>query len=307
MILPELGRVRLGLSDMETGVATLQTLTSADQLRLRDLPPILEVADEIVAEANVISFLGVAGRFIEARTRGEDLVNAVPFTSLPDAERGDILGEAYVGVARAYAMLGLAEQARGAFERSGELYAATGHHMAHGVTLLTELDQVLIPYYADRISERRRVAAEAETAYAKANTVAPEQPARIARVALLMLEGDWAAARQVLDAMPRPVGPFPNVLRATLAMQQGDAELAWQLVREAFPDGPKTPPGDSDFVQLNRMQYVGRDSRLERGSGCRSRVARSPRSLACMVRRSPRSSGRCALVGALRAPERSFS
>jgi DNA-binding CsgD family transcriptional regulator len=265
MILHQLGRVRLGLSDIEAGVATLQILTSADQRRLRDLPSILEVADKIVAEATLTQYLSIAGRFIEARTRGEYVINAVPSTSLPDAEQGTISREGYLGVARAYAALGLAEQARGAFERAGELYAATGHHMVLGVTLLTELDQVLIPYYADRVSERRRIAAEAETAYAKANTVAPDQPSRIAGVPLLILEGEWAAARQVLDAMPRPLEPFPNVLRATIAIQQGDVELAWQLVRETFSDGPETPPGDSDFVQFNRMQYLAATLALDAG------------------------------------------
>jgi len=265
MLLHMLGRVRLGLSDMEAGVATLQMLTSADQRRLRDLPSILEVADEIIAEATLSQWLSIAGRFIEARTRGEYVISAVSSTSLPDAEQGEISREGYLGVARAYAVLGLAEQARGAFEHAGELYAATGHYMLLGATFLTELHQVLIPYYADRVSERRRIAAEAETAYAKAITAAPDQPARIAGVPLLMLEGEWAAARQVLDAMPRPLEPFPSVLRATIAAQQGDVELAGQLVRETLPDGPETPPGDSDFVQLNRMQYVAAALALEAG------------------------------------------
>ncbi len=254
MILPQLGRVRLGLSDMEASVEILKTLTSADLRRPRDFASTLEVADAIVAEASITPYLSVAGRFIEARTRGEYVINAMLSSALPGTEQDTILSEAHFGVARAYGALGFAEQARGAFERAGELYVATGHHMAHGVTLLTELDQVLIPYYADSVSERRRIAAEAERALAKANSAAPDQPSRIASVPLLMLEGDWAAALQVLDAMPRQLEPFPMVLRAIIAIQQGDVERAWQLVRSTLPDGPETQPGDSDFVQFNRMQ-----------------------------------------------------
>ncbi len=266
MILPQHGRVRLGLSDMEAGVATLQRLTSAEQRRLRDLPSILEVADEVVAEANVIPYLSVAGRVIEARTRGEQIINAMPATSSPNIEQRTVLSEAFLGMARAYAILGLAEESLRAFDCCGELYAETGHYMALGVALLTELDQLLIPYYADRPSERRRIAAEAETAFAKANAAAPDQPARIAGVPLLILEGEWATARQVLDSMPRQVEPFPNVLRAAIAIRQGDVEIAWQLVREAFPAGPKTQPGDSDFTQLNRMQYVAATLALDAGN-----------------------------------------
>jgi DNA-binding CsgD family transcriptional regulator len=261
----QLGRGRPGLADMETGVTTLRMLTSADQRRLRDMPSILEVADKIVAEASLAHALSIAGRCMEARNLGEDVIDSVASTSLPESEQGTISREAYLGVARACAALGLVEQARGAFERAGELYAATGHYMVLGATLLTELDQVLIPYYADRISERRRIAADADSAYAKANTAAPDQPSRIAGVPLLILEGDWAQARQALDAMPRPLEPYPSVLRGTIALQQGDVELAWQLVREILPDGPETPPGDSDFVQFNRMQYLAATLALETG------------------------------------------
>jgi ATP/maltotriose-dependent transcriptional regulator MalT len=36
-------------------------------------------------------------------------------------------------------------------------------------------------------------------------------------------------------------------------------------VREILPDGPETPPGDSDFVQFNRMQYLAATLALETG------------------------------------------
>jgi DNA-binding CsgD family transcriptional regulator/tetratricopeptide (TPR) repeat protein len=264
-LIHQLGHGRLGLRDMETGVSTLQQLTPADQLRLWNLPPILEVADTLVAEATFAHALSIAGRFIEAKTHGEFVFKVVPSTSLPDAKRDIILSETYLSAGRANAAMGLPEQARGAFERAGELYAVIGHHMLVGATRLTELDQVLIPYCADRVSERRRIAAEADSAYAKANTAAPDQPSRIAGVLLLILEGEWAAARQVLDAMPRPFEPFPSVLRATIALHQGDIELGWQLVRETFPEGPETLPGDNDFVQFNRMQYIAAVLALETG------------------------------------------
>jgi DNA-binding CsgD family transcriptional regulator len=265
MLLHQRGQGRPGIRDMEAGVATLRGLTSADQQRLRQMPAILEVADRLAAEATLAHTLSVAGRCVEARNLGEDVIDSVSTAFLPEAEKGILSREAYLGMARACAMLGLVQQARGAFARAGALYAATGHHMLVGATLLTELDQVLIPYYTDSVSERRRIAAEADSAYAKANTAAPDQPARVAEVSLLILEGEWAAARQVLDAMPRPLEPFPSVLRATIALQQGDVELAWQLVREILPDGPDTPPGDSDFVQSNRMQYVAASLALDSG------------------------------------------
>ena len=195
-----------------------------------------------VAEATSALHLTVAGRFIEARTRGEHAVrcHARP-PSCQRRKQGTLLRDAYLGLARAYAALGLPEQARDAFAHARALYAEIGHHMMLGVTLLTELDQAVIPYYADLVSERRRIAAEAEAAYAKASTAAPDQPPRIARVHRC---SSWKAIGprhdRCSEAMPRPLEPFPSLLRATIAARQGDVGLAWQLVREDFPDGPET-------------------------------------------------------------------
>jgi DNA-binding CsgD family transcriptional regulator len=256
MLLSDIGRIRLGLDDMEAGVATLQTLSAADHVRIQTLPLTLEVADDIVAEATLALFLVIAGRLIEARTRGEHTVHAMSAAALSESAQDTEAGDGYFGLARAYAALGLPEQARGAFAHARELYAAINHHQLLGDTLLTEFGQFLIPYNADRVSERRRIVAEAEEAYAKASSVAPEQQPRIARVPLLILEGDWTTARQMLDAMPRPLSLFPSWLRATIAAQQGDVGLGWQLVHEALPDGPETQPGDSDFAPSNALQRL---------------------------------------------------
>ncbi len=265
MLLNYVGRIRLGLDDMEAGVATLRALSAADRARMRALPPTSEVADEVVAEATLAKYLTVAGRFIEARARGDHAVGAMPSSASPEAAGGALSRDAYFALAGAHAALGLPEQARVAFAHAAALYTAIGHHMVLGATLLTELDQAAIPYHADRVGERQRIAVEAEAAYAKANTAAPDQQPQIARVPLLILEGDWATAREVLAAMPQPLGPFPRLLRATIAARQGDGGLAWQLVHETFPDGPETEPGDSDFTPSNRLQRLAATLALDAG------------------------------------------
>jgi DNA-binding CsgD family transcriptional regulator len=84
-------------------------------------------------------------------------------------------------------------------------------------------------------------------------------------VPVLILEGDWATARQVLEAMPRPLGPFAVLLRATIAARQGDVGFAWRLVREGLPDGPGTEPGDSDFMPSNGLQRLAVTLALDAG------------------------------------------
>jgi DNA-binding CsgD family transcriptional regulator len=189
----------------------------------------------------------------------------MPSSVLSEAEGDTLPRDGYLALSRAYAALGLPERARGAFAHARASFAAIGHHMLLGATLLTEFDQVLIPYYADHVSERRRTAADAEAAYAKAGTAAPDQQPRIARVPLLILEGDWATARKVLETMPQPLEPFPGLLRVTIAARQGDVELAWQLVHETFPDGLGSQPGDSEFSPSNGLQRLAATLALDAG------------------------------------------
>ena len=65
------------------------------------------------------------------------------------------------------------------------------------LALFFELEWVVLPYETDRLAERRRLAAEAERAWAHASGALGDQPPRLARLPLLLLEGDWSAGRDV--------------------------------------------------------------------------------------------------------------
>jgi DNA-binding CsgD family transcriptional regulator/tetratricopeptide (TPR) repeat protein len=256
MLLNWVGSATPGLKDMADGIAALQTLSAADRARFQTLPSGLELVDETGAEATLALQLVVAGHFHEARALGERVIDAIPSAASLEAKDDIVLRDGYCGLAQAYAALGLPTRAREAFAHAREMYGAVRHHMMLGHALLNELDQVLIPYYTDHIGERRRFATEAEAAYTMARTAALDLEPRIARAYLSILEGDWAEARQILEAIPYPLGPFPGLLFATVAAWQGDAGTAWQLVREIYTDGPETLSQRGDFLPSNGLQRI---------------------------------------------------
>ena len=119
------------------------------------------------------------------------------------------------------------------------------------VNLREELILAVLPYQADDLAERERVVAAAERMAAwvieRGGHVNPNLP-RYARVPLLVLEGRWREAREILEqpdasdfAFLARVRPF---YLGTLARAQGDAETAWRCVHEPSPVRPASEPGE---------------------------------------------------------------
>ena len=87
---------------------------------------------------------------------------------------------------------------------------------------------------------------------------------------LLLLEGDWAGARELALAVRVPGGrtqwrPFAATLLARLARDRGDAALAQSLVRERLPDGPAGEPGDAIFLDALPLQRLAVALALDEG------------------------------------------
>jgi hypothetical protein len=146
----------------------------------------------------------------------------------------------------AYGGPGRPEQARHAFGRSRELFLQAEHHIGVAHTGLIELLCAVLPYQPDRVTERRQLAAEAVQAWRQASGAAHGPFG--AQLPLLLLEGEWAAARPLALAVHAANTDRPAVELATLAYEQGDSELAAGLVRQALPAGPGTEPGGSHFL-----------------------------------------------------------
>jgi DNA-binding CsgD family transcriptional regulator/tetratricopeptide (TPR) repeat protein len=281
----------VGLVDMEAGIVELEQLTAdqalpswskatwmADALPPRELANMPEVdpaADALIGagihhrRGGLPWFLAAAGHLERAHAMAEQ------FVALADEIRAGVLvisatGHSYLGLGLVHAALGRPNEAERAFARAREIYDVIDHHAVIGFSLLSELQDVVLPYHADRVNVRRRVAAAAEAALNRAGGAFPsDRYALRARLSLHYLEGHWDEAIAIVEATPEP-GNYV-LQRAVIAAMapiwyyQGDEERLRALIREHLPQGPATAPGGVVYVDGLLLQRFAAHQAIDRG------------------------------------------
>src|SRR5207249_2583815 len=109
-------------------------------------------------------------------------------------------------------------------------YEAIDHLMMAHSSLRGDLINAVLPYQADDLAERERVAAAAEQTALRIierdSRMNPDLPL-YARVPLLVLEGRWREARQILERLEQwdvaGNANYGDVYLGPLARAQGDA------------------------------------------------------------------------------------
>jgi DNA-binding CsgD family transcriptional regulator/tetratricopeptide (TPR) repeat protein len=250
------GRLGEGVAEMADGIAALEALPPIDVTAR----PEIDLRDVTGARVTHYTWLGNVGRFAEARAFGERL-GAEIAASTPDGMASSRYAEVVGGLQQVYAYQGDLETAYRTFIAVYDVRRAGSGHLWLGVILMYELLWETLPYRADDVAERRRLAAEAEGAWARGSGARTDVPARFARSPVLFLEGQWDEARALALAGHTESGGyvlsklFAFTTLGPLAQAQGDAKLAAWLVREWLPDGPATPPGNTFYAVtiLQRM------------------------------------------------------
>ena len=189
------------------------------------LPPGIGVArrreqqiDKAVNRGTLIACLAHGGRLTEARTQGESYlatIRGVGDHARRTAARSPMPTS---GLAVAYAFQGEPVLARRSYAAALAAYQASDNHMLALRREREELILAVLPYQADDLAERERVAAAAERTaawvVARGGHANPNLP-RYARLPLLVLEGRWREARRILE-LPGYIGPCVHLARAHL-------------------------------------------------------------------------------------------
>ncbi len=235
---------RQGIVDLQAGVAALGALPRADMERIRR-----DAGLKGDVRGTLIVFLTNIGRFDEARVIGEGLV---------EEASEEVGGDVYQGLRTAYALLGRPDDARAAFRHACAFYRAAEHFTILGVTILNQIDYVALPYRADDVAERVRLADEGERAYRLASGAWTSDTSQWARMPLLLVEGAWEEAEHaalIWLASGSYRWAALGVL-GPLARQRGDRESAWAWVRDGIPAGLATVPGEALFFDTTRLQRL---------------------------------------------------
>jgi DNA-binding CsgD family transcriptional regulator len=284
----------IGLDEMESGIRELEALPWDDarsswdkaiwmadalpplELAHRAGVPVMDTAAEALIGAGVHHrrgglpwFLAAAGRYREAEAMARTfiaLVDGVPASGLVISA----VGHAHFGLGITEAALGRPEQSRPALARAREIYRLLDHHAVIGFTLLTELRDVVLPYFTTLIAERRRLASEAEAALELAAGAFPsDRSARRARLGLLFLEGEWDEAERIASEVEAHGNyllrrEVTNAL-APIWYHQGRVERVRDAIRSLLPQGPAAEPGSVVLADGLLLQRLAVDLALDRG------------------------------------------
>lgn len=281
----------LGLEEMESGILELEGLRAddareswdratwmADALPPRELAntPEADPATQVLIDVGFHHrrgglpwFLAAAGYLERAQIMAEQ------FTSLVDGvATGELVisaaGHSHFGLGLAHAARGRPVEARQSFARARERYDQLEHHAVIGFTHLCELRDVVLPYYATQVAERRRLAYASEAALDQAAGAFPsDRSSRRARLGLLYLEGKWDEAAAIASEVEVHGNyvlrrEFTNAM-APLWYQQGRSDLVRDVVLQLLPQGAAAEPGTVVLLDGLLLQRIAADLALDRG------------------------------------------
>ena len=145
----------------------------------------------------------------------------------------------------------------------------------------------VLPYHADDLALREEMASMVEEGWARAqelHLVAPF-PVRAVRFPLDFIAGEWDAARTyapLVEPLTGALAHMPKVTLGMIARLQGRPEEAWRHLRGRLPEGAKTEPGTTTFLDSLMFLHLGGLLALDAGdlSGAREWAEASDRWLA---------------------------
>ncbi len=246
------GHGRAGLPDLRAGVAAIRALPDDDRAE-EVLPPCVSVALETDGESTYADWLAILGNLNEGRGYGEALLAA----RTAEAGNGDAqsAGDVNFGLALTYAGLGRPDAATRAATRARDAYRELGNYVMAIMASRLLVRFILLPYGADRGSAQR-AAYEEMTRDLALLVDGGAVPPDVANLMAKLLDSDsaavagrWTETRQAaMEVLQRELSSTflrqVGASHAMIARGQGDAEVAWRLVRLALPDGAGYQPGD---------------------------------------------------------------
>ncbi len=244
-----IGDVAHGIPEVQAGADGLAALSEAERAHFIAHTPGIGPASQLPdGRGTVVMWRAYVGPFAAVQALGERLVPE-------EAAAGDevvkqSLKEGIWGLAMAYAMLGMPDEAAAMFPIAHAASLRAGHHAVASLTMWLELELVALPYRAEEIAGRRRLAERSEEEWARANgAVSATIPRRFVRLSLLLLEGEWEEAERIASVVS---GEAQGLIHyrmmalghlAALALPRGDTERAWWAVNSVLPAGAATEPG----------------------------------------------------------------
>jgi hypothetical protein len=167
------------------------------------------------------------------------------------------------------AFRGRPQEALHALEQARAIYQTIEHHQMLSAACQFALEWVQLPYLADDLEGRRRLATLGEDAALKSRSATLGLPLRWHAAGDLVLAGAWHDAWEISTDMtsdPSWLGhSYGARWLAPLAVWRGDTELAWRIIGRILPAGPETEPGATYFPSTLPLQRLAAELAIAAG------------------------------------------
>ena len=240
-----------GVIEMEKGNTALDELPAKIRAGLQ-----VRQSNEVSVDTNdrqgtLALWLAYIGCYERARFHGAQATDNVSALSISGKmtrfSTVDSIADAHHALALVDASMGRCDEAQQHYATARHLYRTYDHFINIGSATVWEMISLMLPFFADHLVARRRLAREAEQAYAGTRSVlADDVSPRLAALPTLILEGDWNEANELALAAWR-VGHhgFMHVITVVLGAlmhHRGETDAAWEIIRRILPAGPRTEP-----------------------------------------------------------------
>jgi DNA-binding CsgD family transcriptional regulator/HEPN domain-containing protein len=242
----------LGVTDVIAGVEAIEALTVME----RECIGLYEPAIAAYPSVGLVPIYVNVGRYRDLLGIMEGQPTASRAATSDNISATSTVGNGRLNFAVGCKMLGRPVEAQAEIEPAIMHFRATQNYQRLGQTLLEE-QALVLTYETDNLVLRRRLAEECEGVFQRARAIGGGFTVLDGWLPELVVEGKWEEARALMDRIRHD-----EVRRVFLAWYgiltraQGDAERAWQLVRDAVPSGPTTEPGHMLFVLVQASQQL---------------------------------------------------
>jgi hypothetical protein len=255
------GMIRFWLGDfidsivaMEQATGDYEALPTPEQARLWSM---LEIDADAFA-GTLVALLSIVGRFDDVVSLGPRQITDVPLPSVRVGQGESQYADGLNGLANVAAFRGHPYEAQRTLEQARAIYQTIEHHSMVSASCQFELEWVQLPYFTDDLEGRRRLAALGEEAARRSASVMLALPPRRDATGHLVLAGDWHAAWEIATDSIYIQWLLGQNLAARwlvpLAGWRGETDLAWRIIGEVLPAGPRTEPGTAYFPTALPLQ-----------------------------------------------------
>jgi tetratricopeptide (TPR) repeat protein len=266
------GMVRFWLGDfaesitiMEQASNDFESLPQADRDRLWSMLGL----DADAFAGSLVGTLATVGRFDDAASLGARQVTNAPIPFMHVGQGESQYADALIGLAIVETFRGRPHEAQHNLEQARGMYHTIEHNFMLLSTCQIEFEWVQLPYLADDLEGRRRLAALGDDAARRSRSATPGLPLRWHVLGELVLAGAWSDAWEIatrLTVIPSwLMHSYGARWLVPLAVWRGDTDLAWRIIGQFLPAGVNTEADTTYFATAMSLQRLAAELAIAAG------------------------------------------